>query len=305
MKLEPISSPLQSIEDEITRRHQVTLSVKRDDLNHPEVSGNKLRKLKYNLLHAQELQSPAILSFGGAYSNHILALSAAGHLAGIETIGIIRGEELANMPLNPVLERAQANGMRLIFVDRAEYRRRNNKEYLNELGARWKNIYIVPEGGSNALGVKGASEIIDELGKQYDYLICPCGTGGTFAGLIAGLFQAGRLSTTALGIAVLKSADSYWQHEMNTLLLPEIRKKIKWHINADYHFGGYAKTSDHLERFITKIQQQHNIPLESIYTGKMFYAVYSLMEAGYFAKGSSILLVHTGGLQAKQLCSQR
>lgn len=295
-------SPEQVITDTLTRSHRINLVVKREDLNHAVFPGNKLRKLKYNFLHAEQSGATAIISFGGAYSNHILALSAAGKMAGLPTIGIIRGEELVSLPLNPVLQQARKNGMHLEFISREEYRHRNEHDYREQLQSKWRNACIIPEGGSNQPGIKGVSEIIHSLDHHYDFIVSPCGTGGTLAGIIQGIADTGRVNTVALGISVLKNSNQYLQTEVRNLLKSDISDQINWEINNDYHFGGYAKSTPQLSEFIACFQRDHTILLDPVYTGKTFFAVYALIKSGYFPKDSSVLLVHTGGLQTMQIC---
>lgn len=296
-------APEQAIEDDLTRFHDINLVVMREDQNHKLIPGNKARKLKYNLGYVHQQNCSAMLSFGGAYSNHILALSVAGKIESIKTIGIIRGDELNDQALNPVLQQAQDNGMELVFVSREEYKRRNDEDYHQQLKQYWGNVHIIPEGGSNSLGIQGASELVTGLSRHYDYIICACGTAGTLAGIIHGLYSSGARLTCSLGIAVLSASDAYWSDVINKFIGADMAAKAAWKINIDYHHGGYAKSSPQLVDFINRFEFEHNIPLDPIYTGKLFYAVYKMMEAHYFPKGSSLLLVHTGGLQTLQLCS--
>jgi len=288
-------SPTQEVSDEITRQHGVSLFIKREDLNHPEIMGNKLRKLKYNIIEATQQNVSTLLSFGGAYSNHILALSAAGRIFGLNTIGIIRGEELANKPLNPVLAMACKNGMKLNFISRSAYQKKTTIEFIDLLNKTHGEFYLIPEGGSNDLAIKGATEILDDINGDYDVITCPCGTGGTVAGIIKGVHLQ-RASTNILGFQVL-NADHYIEDAIHSFLPAKTLSQTSWTINSDFHFGGYAKTNNKLLTFIKWFKQTHNIELDFIYTGKMMFGLYNLIQTGYFRKGSRLLAIHTGGTQ--------
>jgi len=293
---EHINAPVEELSDEITRKHNVSLFIKREDLNHPEIMGNKLRKLKYNILEAQQLKSPCILSFGGAYSNHILALSAAGRIYNIPTIGVIRGNELAFKPLNPILTKAKVNGMQLNFIAREEYRTKNSDISIAKLHEKFGDFYILPEGGSNALAVKGSAEIVDDLQDNYDVITCACGTGGTLAGIILGAYQQNLSKTQVLGFQVV-NADDYIENQVKFLLNAEAQGHIHWSINPDYHFDGYAKKNKALIHFINWFKLTHNIDLDYIYTGKMMFGLYQLIQSSYFKQGNRLLAIHTGGIQ--------
>ncbi|PZG18868.1 1-aminocyclopropane-1-carboxylate deaminase/D-cysteine desulfhydrase [Nonomuraea aridisoli] len=238
---------------------------------------NKPRKLKYNLGHRR------LLTFGGAYSNHIRAVAEAGARHGIETVGVIRGEE--HLPLNPVLARAAACGMTLTYLDRAAYRRKHTEEVQAALRARWgADIAILPEGGSNAAAVRGCAELPGEIPIEYDVVCCPVGTGGTLAGIAAGLPEGRR----ALGFAVLKGA-GFLEGEVARLQRETYgRTWSNWAINLDYHFGGYAKTTPTLDAFIAKYR------VEGVYVAKMLYGILDLARRGAFAPGTRIVAVVTG-----------
>jgi 1-aminocyclopropane-1-carboxylate deaminase len=291
-----IRAPIQSLTDEITRQYNVSLAIKREDLNHPDIVGNKLRKLKYNILAAKQKNKAVILSFGGAYSNHILALSAAGKIFNIPTIGVIRGEELQNAALNPVLSKAKANGMRLSFITREQYKRKNESAFIENLHNTLGDFYLIPEGGSNELGVKGAAEILEGLEDQYDVIVCATGTGGTLAGLIQGAHDYGLQPNLVAGISVLKE-NSPVRADIIKLLPQDVCQHVDWLINTDYHFGGYAKTNQLLLDFIRWFKTTHGIDLDYIYTGKMMFGIYNLIQSGSFTDGCRILAIHTGGTQ--------
>jgi 1-aminocyclopropane-1-carboxylate deaminase len=284
-----IISPIQRIDDPEINLYGIELYVKRDDLIHKEISGNKWRKLKHNLAEAHEQGKKTFLSFGGAYSNHIYALAVAGKKFGFHTIGIIRGKDSSED--NPTLSFARSCGMELHFIDREEYRNKNGLDFLEKLKKDFHYPYIIPEGGANIKGAMGCAEIISEINIPFDYICCPCGTGATLAGLIAGL--QGR--SKALGFSVLKGGD-FLNGEVKNLLTEEAKTYSNWSINTDYHFGGYAKFNDALLNFIADLEQKHQILYEPIYTGKMMYGIYDLAKKGFFKKGERVIALHTGGL---------
>jgi len=288
-----LPSPVQQLSSRLLEEKQIKLFVKRDDLIHPHLSGNKWRKLKYNLLEARKKNKNTLLTFGGAYSNHIHATAAAGKLFGFNTIGIIRGE--LHEPLNPTLSFAKEQGMHIEYMDRQTYRTKNNPELLNILKEKFGDFYSIPEGGSNQLALPGVAEVIAELNGQlvtkYDYVCTACGSGGTLAGLISAAAQQ-----KMLGFAVLKGAD-FLNEDVKNLLPPESNNN--WQIMLDYHFGGYAKKSQELMLFCQEFEDVFEIPVEPIYTGKMFYGLCDLVKKDYFPKGSTIAAIHTGGLQGK------
>lgn len=264
----------------------MNVSMLRIDQIHPEVSGNKWFKLKYNIEEAQLKGFSSLLTFGGAYSNHIVATAAAGKENGLSTIGIIRGEE--HLPLNPTLALAKSMGMQFHYMDRETYRAKNSSNVVNSLKEKFRNVYLIPEGGSNDLAVKGTEEIISQLEDDYDYICCPVGTGGTMAGLV----NKARKGSKVLGFAALKG----------DFLLPEVERFIhnpecEYEINSDYHFGGYAKANNQLIDFINDFKQQTGVPLDPIYTGKMLYGVLDLYKKDYFGTTNKIVVIHTGGLQ--------
>lgn len=268
----------------------VDLFIKREDKIHPIISGNKFRKLKYNLLEAQRNKNTSILTFGGAYSNHIAATAEACHLLGLQSVGIIRGDELGHkledtFANNPTLKFAQQKGMQLYFVSRTEFRLKEDMPLVNLLLEKQPNTLIIPEGGTNALAIKGCQEILQD-GDDFDFICSSVGTGGTLAGLI----EASKPSQHCLGFSALKG--DFLEKELAKWTL-----KNNWTLQTDYHFGGYAKVNSELISFINRFQKKHNIPLDPIYTGKLFYGIFEMIEAGYFRKNTRILAIHTGGLQ--------
>jgi len=275
----------------------VRVQVKRDDIIHPIISGNKWRKLKYNLEHLQQNKNiSGVLSFGGSYSNHIHALAFACYQKKIPCAGIIRGEEdYAN---NFTLTWARHWGMKLHFVDRKTYRRRHDADYLVQLQQEFPNYFIVPEGGSNKFAISGVAEIINELNQQTDYdtLITPTGSGGTLAGLIAGDCNTSVSLHKLLGIAVLKEAN-YLVAKIQELLPDSAKNHNNWKLFTDFHRGGYAKFSPLDATRILEFNHVTGVDFEPVYSGKMILAFLDLLEQGYFTKGERIVLLHTGGMQ--------
>lgn len=265
----------------------VKLSILREDLIHSEISGNKYRKLKYNLIEAEKLGFKKLLTFGGAFSNHIAATAAAGKLYGFETIGIIRGEELENkINENATLRFAKQYGMQLYFISREEYRTKHELSFLEQLKSKFPNAYIVPEGGTNDLAIKGCKEILYNECFNYDYLGSAIGTCGTITGLI----ESSADHQTILGFPSLKG-------DFITKDIQELTSKNNFTIFNDYHFGGYGKVNEELINFINDFKHLNRIQLDPIYTGKMLFGIADLIKKNYFKNNSSILLVHTGGLQ--------
>lgn len=281
-----LPSPIQEIALPELAEQNIRLLVKRDDLIHPEISGNKWRKLKLNIAEARANKKIALLTFGGAFSNHIAATAAVGKKEGIPTIGIIRGEAINN----PTLERASANGMQLVFVSREEYRQKEQDEYIKRLYEKYGDVHVIPEGGCNQLGVDGSASIVHEIKDQFDYICCDMGTGATFAGIANAIHP----SQQAIGFSVLKGEDRLSEVVES---FQQEKKKTNWLINTDYHFGGFAKRSNELEEFIVSFKEKTTIPLDPIYTGKLFFGVMDLTKKDYFKAGSTVMVIHTGGLQ--------
>jgi 1-aminocyclopropane-1-carboxylate deaminase/D-cysteine desulfhydrase-like pyridoxal-dependent ACC family enzyme len=298
---ESITTPVEPIRDEFTEKAGIALYLKREDLIHPQLSGNKWRKLKYNLLEASKQGQHTLLTFGGAFSNHIYALAAAGKLSGFHTIGLIRGEE--HLPLNPTLSFAKEAGMQLQYVRREDYRHKYEPDFLMALQEKLGDYYLIPEGGSNTMAVKGCAEIIKDIPIRYDYLCCPGGTGGTLAGLIAGTTAPAQ---QLLGFSALKGGE-FLTGAVENLLTDYFQKEESakadlfpsWQIITDYHFGGYAKSTPVLLAFIRWFEYTHGIALEQVYTGKMMFGIYDLLKKGYFKRGETIVVIHTGGLQGR------
>ena len=275
---------LQKIE---IKHPNVELYMKREDLIHPLISGNKFRKLKYNLLQAKEENQTTLLTFGGAFSNHILAVASAGFENDFKTIGIIRGDELIDkINENPTLKKAQELGMQFKFVSREWYRAKNENESIEQLKNEFGNFYLLPEGGTNELAIKGCEEILTKEDEVFTHICCSIGTGGTISGIINSSFSGQQV----IGFPSLKG--DFISKEISNFV-----HKANWNIISDYHFGGYGKISDELIRFINDFYIQHKIPLDPIYTGKMMFGIDALIQNNYFPKGSKVLAIHTGGLQ--------
>lgn len=261
--------------------------IKPEYLNHQYVSGNKLRKLKYNLLEAKKLKKKTLLTFGGAFSNHIAAVAYAAQKNNIQAIGIIRGEELKNVkPLNTTLSFAKSCGMTFKFVSREVYRTKTTHDFIEQLKNEFGDFFLIPEGGTNHLAVKGCEEILDDVKQNFDYICCPVGTGGTISGLINSSHSGQKI----IGFPALKG--DFLKEEITKFVT-----KSNWELSSDYHFGGYAKINDDLIQFMNQFKYAHKIPLDPIYTGKMMFGIYDLISKGYFKKDAKILAIHTGGLQ--------
>jgi len=268
----------------------IHLDLKRLDLIHPHISGNKFYKLKYNLQHAKQLGQDTLITFGGAFSNHIAATAYAAHYFGFNSIGIIRGEELADQRLNHTLATASQFGMQHEFINRQDYRNKEQPDFLAELQSRFPNAYIIPEGGTNSLAIQGCKEILSEQDRQnYDVICCAVGTGGTITGLI----ESSHFNQNILGFSALKG-------DFLTSDVTHLTAKKNWKIIDEYCCGGYAKTSAQLIEFIQFFEKQYQIPLEPIYTGKMLFGIFDLIEKAYFPPHTRILAIHSGGLQGRQ-----
>ncbi len=269
------------------KNSSIALFIRREDLIHPFISGNKFRKLKYNLMQAVKEKQTTILTFGGAFSNHIAATAFAGNEKGFKTIGIIRGEELKyKIEENSTLQFAKKHGMHLEFISREAYRNKENEALTATLKTKFGDFYLLPEGGTNDFAVQGCEEIIDNNDAIYDY-ICTCvGTGGTISGLINASFSHQKI----LGFPALKG--DFLQKDIRKFAINE-----NWQLINDYHFGGYAKVTPQLIAFMNSFFKEHKILLDPIYTSKMVFGVIDLIYKNYFPKNAKILLIHTGGLQ--------
>ena len=281
------NAPIQEIDLELFNIMKYSLHIGREDLLHPLVSGNKFRKLKYNIFEAQQQKYNTLVTFGGAYSNHIAAVAAAGKELKWNTIGIIRGKEIEKkISENPTLSFAKECGMDLHFVSREAYRNKEDDNFINNLKEQFGEFYILPEGGTNALAVKGCEEILDEYEEDFNFICVPVGTGGTMAGLV----KASNEKQKVLGFSALKGTFQSSEIEKYTA-------KTNFEITDAYCFGGYGKIDVELIRFINDFKEKTNIPLDPIYTGKMMYGIFDLLKKGYFKENSRIFAIHTGGLQ--------
>jgi len=292
-------TPLQKIDHPLFSRHGVELFIKREDQVHAQISGNKWYKLKHNLLHAKQQGFTRLVSFGGAYSNHLHALAFAGHHFGFETIGFIRGE--ISEPLNPTLADAVGWGMKLHFLTRSEYRRRHDSEFVQQLVEPFQRCFVIPEGGANQWALAGCADIVEGISSQladYDYVCVPCGTGATLAGIVAALARFdNKDKVKTLGFVALKGHSSLVDGISNMLADFSDVEITHWQLIDEFHCGGFAKITPELISFMQQWQQQTGIALEPLYTGKMLLGLCELVKRGFFAAGSKIVAVHTGGMQ--------
>jgi 1-aminocyclopropane-1-carboxylate deaminase len=278
-----IHSPVEEIRNPLFTKRGIQVFVKRDDMIHPFISGNKWRKLKYLLRDAEKLNQDHLVTFGGAYSNHLLATACAGAKFGFQTTAFVRGEEVKN----ETLTLCRLFGMSLKFIDRESYR--HKKELFDQYFQDNANAYFIDEGGAGALAVKGCAELIHELPEEYDHVFCAAGTGTTASGIIKGISER-AIPTITHVIPVLKGAE---------FLRTEIELNSgdnSFEFHSGYHFGGYAKTNDELLSFIKDFCSSYGILIEPVYTGKMFFSLFDLITKDYFTPGSKILAIHTGGL---------
>jgi len=281
-------SPIQEIRHPLLEQKQVRLAIKRDDLLHPVISGNKWRKLKYNLINMQSKGCDSFVTFGGAFSNHLYASAMACKTFNLKGHAIVRGPTLDEQ--NPTIRMARACGMTLHVVDRKTYRLRHNGDYLHTLQSEFPNSFIIPEGGTNQAALSGVIELAQSLPPS-NYVVCATGSGGT----IAGLAKGSPTNTNVIGIAVLKQAD-YLNDEISQLLTNS-HSGASWQLLTNHHYGGYGKFTDDVWTFCQLMRQTYQLPLEPIYTGKMLFAIWQLIRQDYFPRGSTIMAIHTGGLQ--------
>lgn len=283
----------QVLDHPLLEEKEVELSIKRLDLIHDLVPGNKFFKLKYNLEKATKENKNTLLTFGGAFSNHIHAVANAAHSMGLNAIGVIRGEE--TFPLNPTLSDAKAKGMRLHYISRSQYREKTEEYFIQELHQLFGDFYLIPEGGTNQEAIQGTQEILQKEDEVYSHIALSIGTGGTFLGIL----QACQIQQKALGFSSLKG--NFIQKEIEELSEKySIRKPKDYQIFTEYHFGGYAKYDQSLIEFIWWFYENFGIVLDPVYTGKMFFGLWQLIKKGYFPKGSKVLAIHTGGIQGNR-----
>jgi 1-aminocyclopropane-1-carboxylate deaminase len=268
----------------------ITAAILRLDKIHPHISGNKWFKLKYYLQEAVEKKNTGIITFGGAYSNHIVATACAAQSKSLKSIGIIRGEEPA--VLSPTLLQAKAFGMELIFIDRESYKHKDDAAFLNRLQTEYEKYLIIPEGGAGTMGAKGCSEIMELVDKKsYTHIVCAVGTGTMFAGLL----NAASPEQSVIGVPVLKGITDFWQQA--EYMIGKKERKMNSQFFYDYHFDGYAKHQPTLIEFMNNFYTETGIPTDFVYTGKLFFAVNDLLQNDYFSAGSRLLIIHSGGLQ--------
>jgi 1-aminocyclopropane-1-carboxylate deaminase len=291
LNIDTLPTPLTQIFTESLDRAGVRVFVKRDDLIHPAISGNKWRKLKYNLIDAKDRGYHALVTFGGAYSNHLAATAAAGRLFGFRSIGIVRGEEFASND-SPTLRYCREQGMELQYVSRTEYRQRHEESYIESLKVKLPDFYVIPEGGTSSLALTGVGEMVEEvrqqLGGSPTYFAVAAGTGGTATGILV-------TGQDVLAFSALKGGAFLEQDIAQLGQGFERRGQLKLFTN--YHFGGYAKWDQGLLDFIISFKKAHGIQLEQVYTAKMFYGLFDLIDKGFFPHSTNIVAVHTGGLQ--------
>ncbi len=286
-------SVLTQIHTPLLHVKKIELWIKRDDLLHPVISGNKWRKLKYPLNQALSLNKTTLISMGGAYSNHLHALAFVGKQLNLKTKAFVRGERPA--VLNPTLHDLLAWGMTLEFVSRSVYRELRTLHSADELPATKSEDYWIPEGGATPLALQGVAHIVDEITQEYDVLCTACGTGTTLAGLVQNL----PTTRTVLGFSALKGGDFLTQ-DVKKLLHQTASTPENWCIQLDYHFGGFGKTTPQLIEFIDNFASQHGVMLEPVYTGKMLFGLFDLIAQDYFSAGQKIIALHTGGLQGNR-----
>ncbi|TCO19596.1 1-aminocyclopropane-1-carboxylate deaminase [Kribbella orskensis] len=290
-----LPSPVVEIDDDRLRAAGVRVLLKRDDLIHPEVPGNKWRKLKYNVATARELGFETLLTFGGAYSNHIRATAAMGSYCGFGTIGVIRGEE--HLPLNSSLRYAVSRGMRLMYVDRTTYRAKASDAVIDALRQEFGDFYLIPEGGSNADAVRGCAELPAELDSSVDVVFCAVGTGGTLAGVAAGM----RPDQLVIGVPVLKGG-AFLEGDIVGLQEQVYGARTgAWRLECDYHFGGYAKRTLELGEFIDDFEGRHGLRLDWVYEAKMMYALFEQVARNAFPRGTTIVALISGSGEVPEI----
>jgi len=279
-----IYSPVHQIKDKLFDERGLSVFIKRDDLIHPIISGNKWRKLKYLLKKAQAQNKNHLVTFGGAFSNHLLATAGAAALFGFKATGFVRGDEVEN----DMLFMCRLHGMNLIFVDRERYRHKH--ALFNQYFADNNDAFFIDEGGASPEAARGCSELVDELPDTYDHIFCACGRGTMAAGIINGL-QARQLNTQMHCVPVLKGG-GFLKKAIDDLL----SQTHEYHLHTDYHFGGYGKVNPELIAFIKTFVAKTGILIDPVYTGKMLYAIYDMAANHHFEPGSKILAIHSGGI---------
>lgn len=275
--------------------YNISLYIKREDKIHPFISGNKYRKLKYNIFRAKRDNHNTLLTFGGAFSNHISAVAFTGKEFGFKTIGIIRGDELkkdleTTFIQNPTLKMAHENGMQFEFVSRSDYRLKESSDFISKLDKKFGKYYLIPEGGTNKLAVKGCQEILKQKDQSFDIICSAAGTGGTISGIINSISDFQKV----LGFPALKGDFLNGEIEKYTI------ENKNWSLVNNCHLGGFAKVNKEFIDFLNNFKRETSIPLDPIYTGKMMFRLVNMIKNGQFNQGTKILVVHTGGLQGIQ-----
>ena len=268
--------------------HKVTVYLKRDDLIHPIISGNKWRKLKYTLANLPT-SSKGVLSFGGGHSNHLHALSYVCAQLRLPFVAIVRGHYEKHA--TPTLQALKHWGTQIHYVDKVTYRQREEVDYLNALQKQYPDYHMIPEGGSQTHALLGMQELMREQRNDFDYVMAPVASGATLAGII----QALQPHQHAIGVAVLKG-EQYVTEQVSRFLAQEENQAANWHIEHDFHCGGYAKRNSELDSLCEQINAARRFAVEPIYSGKVFLALRGLLDKSYFPAGSKILIIHTGGL---------
>jgi len=269
----------------------VKVFMKRIDLVHPVISGNKWFKMKYNIAEMIEQGGDTLLTFGGAFSNHIHAAARAGKIFGFKTIGLLRGEE--HLPLNETLKSAANDGMELHYIDRTTFRQRDSETFLNSIKNKYGNIYILPVGGTNKIALKGCAEIVEQIDIGYDYICAASGSGGTFAGIVAGLNGKKK----GIVFPALKGGQ-FLEKVISDLVFEYCGKRFSnWSLNTDFHFGGFAKLTKELVEFTQEFEKLNGFELDYIYTNKMMFGIAELIKREHFKSGETIVAIHSGGLQ--------
>ncbi len=269
----------------------VNIFMKRIDLVHPIISGNKWYKMKYNIAEMLNQGKDTLLTFGGAYSNHLHAAAYAGKIFGLKTIGLLRGEE--HLPLNETLKSSIDNGMEIHYVDRSRFRERESEAFLDEVKQKFGEVFILPLGGTNEIALKGCAEIVEQIDMDFDYICSASGSGGTFAGIVAGL----EGSKKGIAFPALKGGE-FLEGIISDLVFEYSGKKYSnWSLNTDYHFGGFAKLTRELVEFTKEFKRLNEFELDYIYTNKMMFGIAELIKSGYFKSGETIVAIHSGGLQ--------
>lgn len=287
--------PLPNIPNQfITQINGVSITIKREDLIHPKVSGNKFRKLKYNVKELIKQKASGILTFGGAYSNHLVAVAVAGKELNIQTYGFVRGEELENKKRNFTLAFCESQGMRLYFMSRADYQLKKKAPVVEDFLKKSPYTYLVPEGGTNELAILGCTEIIQPKDYDFSTICCAVGTGGTLAGLIQN-----NTKQEFLGFLAVKDPN------IKRIINKYAPKSTNWELVETYNCGRYGSVSSDLVEFINSFYKNYKIVLDPLYTAKMVFGIFTLLRNRQWRWGKNILIIHTGGLQGIEGINQR